>query len=93
MYKTNKNDSVNIVNAMVYQIAKDAGGMAAAVDGSVDKTIITGGMANSELLIGLLMKKISFIAPIEIYPGEDEMMALAEGVSRVLKKEENINRY
>lgn len=77
-----------IYEAMAYQIAKETGAMAAALDGKVDAVLFTGGMAHSTRLIEQLRPKIEWIAPITVYPGEDEMRALAEGVFRVLAGEE-----
>ncbi len=74
--------------AMIYQIAKEAGALAAALSGKVDAVLLTGGMAYSERLLQRLRSYIEWIAPIAVYPGEDEMQALAEGVFRVLHGEE-----
>ncbi len=92
-FKKNDNKVVEVVKAMVYQIAKDAGSMATVVNGVVDKILITGGMAYADFLVKMLTEKIKFIASIEIYPGEDEMKALAEGVARILKNEEKVMEY
>jgi butyrate kinase len=77
-----------IFDAMVYQVAKEIGAMAAALNGRVDAILLTGGMARSERLIGDLRAAIKWIAPVVIYPGEDELQALAEGALRVLRGEE-----
>ena len=77
-----------IFDAMVYQVAKEIGGMAAALDGRVDAILLTGGMARSEKLIGQLRASIEWIAAVIVYPGEDELQALAEGALRVLRGEE-----
>jgi butyrate kinase len=74
--------------AMAYQIAKDAGAMAAALEGRVDAILLTGGMAYSERLGPQLRRYLQWIAPIQLYPGEDELQALAEGIFRVLNGEE-----
>ncbi len=79
-------------NAMVYQIAKEAGAMAAVLEGKVDALLLTGGMAHSERLIARLRDSLEWIAPITVYPGEDELQALAEGVFRVLDGEEKAKR-
>jgi butyrate kinase len=79
-------------DAMVYQIAKDAGAMATVLEGNVDALVLTGGMAHSERLIGRLRASLEWIAPITVYPGEDELQALAEGVFRVLDGEEKAKR-
>lgn len=82
-----------IYRAMAYQIAKDIGAMSVVLKGRVDGVVMTGGLAYSEMLIGWIREWIDFIAPVFIYPGEDEMAALAEGGLRVLRKEELVKKY
>jgi butyrate kinase len=77
-----------IFDAMAYQIAKDIGAMATVLNGRLDAILLTGGMAHSQKLIDALRPAIQWISPIAVYPGEDELQALAEGVLRVLRKEE-----
>ncbi len=77
-----------IVLAMAYQIAKEAGALATVVAGKVDAILITGGIAYNQYFVDLLKEKLKFIAPIFVYPGEEELQALSEGVLRVLKGEE-----
>jgi butyrate kinase len=77
---------------MIYQIAKEAGAMAAVLQGRVDAVVLTGGMAYSERLVSGLREYIEWIAPFAVYPGEDELRALAEGVFRVLDGEERAKR-
>ncbi|MGO9438066.1 MAG: butyrate kinase [Terracidiphilus sp.] len=79
-------------DAMVYQIAKETGAMATVLQGAVDAVLLTGGMAHSERLVQKLRGYIEWIAPIAVYPGEDELQALAEGVFRVLDGEETAKR-
>ena len=81
-----------VYEAMIYQVAKETGAMAAVLEGRVDAVLLTGGMAHSERLISRLRKYIEWIAPITVYPGEDELQALAEGVFRVLNGEEQARR-
>ncbi len=81
-----------VFEAMVYQIAKETGAMAAVLEGAVDAVLLTGGMAYSERLVQKLRGYIHWIAPIAVYPGEDELQALAEGVFRVLDGEETAKR-
>jgi len=73
---------------MVYQIAKEAGAMAAVLEGKVDAVLLTGGMAYSKRVVERLRGYLEWIAPMRVYPGEDELQALAEGVFRVLDGEE-----
>jgi butyrate kinase len=80
--------AARIFDAMVYQVVKEIGGMAAALNGRVDAIVLTGGLARSEKLIAQLRAAIEWIAPVAVYPGEDELHALAEGALRVLRAEE-----
>jgi butyrate kinase len=82
-----------VYQAMVYQIAKETAAMAAVLDGKVDCVVITGGMAYSKHLIRDLKAKIRFLGPVLVFPGDNEMEALALGCLRVLKKEEKERVY
>jgi butyrate kinase len=77
-----------VFEAMVYQIAKEVGAMATVLLGRVDAVLITGGMAHSARLVSAIRNSVEWIAPVSIYPGENELQALAEGVLRVLRGEE-----
>jgi butyrate kinase len=77
-----------VYDAMIYQVAKETGAMAAVLEGRVDALLLTGGMAHSERLVGKLRRYIEWIAPIRVYAGEDELQAIAEGVFRVLSGED-----
>jgi butyrate kinase len=85
-------EAARIFEAMVYQIGKEAGAMAVALKGKVDAVLLTGGMAHSNKVVTLLRDALDWIAPIRIYPGEDELQALAEGVFRVLNGEEQAKK-
>ncbi|MCJ7508405.1 MAG: butyrate kinase [candidate division Zixibacteria bacterium] len=82
-----------IYEAMVYQIAKEIGAMATTLLGKVDSIVITGGIANSKKLVNSIKERVKFIAPVMVFPGEDEMEALTLGVLRVLNKEEEAKEY
>jgi butyrate kinase len=77
-----------VYDAMIYKTAKEAGAMAAVLEGRVDALVLTGGMAHSARLVSRLRAYIEWIAPVTAYPGEDELLALAEGVFRVLDGED-----
>jgi butyrate kinase len=77
-----------VCEAMVYQIAKEAGAMAAVLRGKVDAVLLTGGMAHSKRIVSRLSEYLEWIAPIQVYPGEDELQSLADGAFRVLSGEE-----
>ena len=85
-------EAATIFDAMVYQIAKEAGAMAVVLKGKVDAVLLTGGIAHSERVVRLLCDYLGWIAPITVYPGENELQALAEGVFRVLSGEEQAMR-
>ena len=82
-----------LYKAMAYQIAKDIGAMAAVLKGKVDATVLTGGLANSGKLIRWVKERVCYIAPVYLCPGENEMLALAMGGLRALRKEEAIRKY
>ena len=85
--------ALEVFNAMCYQISKDIGACATVLSGKVDSIIITGGVANDKRLVEYISKRVGFIAPIEVYPGEEEMKPLAFGVLRVLNGEEKAREY
>jgi butyrate kinase len=72
---------------MAYQIAKEIGAMATVLAGNVDAIVLTGGLASSAQLVEWISKRVQFIAPIKVYPGEDELRSLALGALRVLREE------
>jgi butyrate kinase len=74
-------------------VSKDIGAAAAVLKGKVDAIILTGGMAYGKPMVNLIKENVSFIAPVIVYPGEDEMLALAQGALRVLKGEEEAKEY
>jgi len=82
-----------IHDAMGYQVSKDIGAAAAVLNGKVEAIILTGGMAYGKPMVDVISEKVAFIAPIVVYPGEDEMLALAQGVIRVLNGDEKIKEY
>ena len=82
-----------VYQAMAYQIAKDIGAMRVALKGPADGIVLTGGLAHSEMLTGWIREWVDGLAPVFIYPGEDEMTAMAEGALRVLLGEEQVLRY
>lgn len=82
-----------IYRAMAYQVAKEVGRAAVALRGEVDRVVLTGGLAHSKELTGWILELTDWIAPVAVYPGEDEMQALAEGALRVLRGEEQACEY
>jgi len=82
-----------VYNAMAYQVSKAIGSCGAVLKGNVDAVLITGGIAYDANFVQLISDRISYLAPVKVYPGEDEMKALAEGALRVLKGEEELKVY
>lgn len=82
-----------VLDAMLYQVRKEVGAMAAVLEGRVDAVLLTGGMARSERVAGDLTTGLGWIAQVRVYPGEDELRALAEGAYRVLAGEESARAY
>ena len=82
-----------VVNAFIYQISKNIGSMAAVLEGKVDAIILTGGIAYEKYITGGIAEHTDWIAPVTVYPGEDELLALAQGALRVLKGEEKAKEY
>lgn len=82
-----------VFHAMAYQIAKEIGAMATVLKGKVDRIVLTGGLAYDPYLVEWIKEMVSFIAPMEIVPGENEMLALAQGALRVINGEEKAKVY
>ena len=82
-----------VYDAMIYQIGKCAGSMAAVLEGDVDGIIFTGGISHDGYLVEKLTGMLRFIAPVTVMAGEFEMEALASGALRVLNREETAKEY
>ncbi len=82
-----------IQDAMVYQVAKDIGAMSTVLKGEVDAILLTGGIAYGKPFVKALTERIAHIAPIQVYPGEDEMWALAQNGLMVANREVEVKIY
>ena len=82
-----------IMDAFIYQVCKDIGAQATVLKGKVDQIIITGGIAYNDRITSAMKERIGFIAPVTVYPGEDELLALAQGAIRVMNGEEKAKVY
>lgn len=82
-----------IFRAMAYQISKYICAMAASLSGRIDGVILTGGLAYSEILTGWIIERVHFLGRVCIYPGENEMLALAEGGLRAITGDETVRKY
>ena len=80
-------------NAMLYQLSKCIGAMAAVLGGKVDGILLGGGMVHNKELVNYLTETCGWIAPVTAYPGEFEMEAMAAGAIRVLNGEEELKTY
>lgn len=82
-----------IYYAMAYQVGKEIGACATVLKGKVDGILITGGIAYDKDFTSWIEERVGFIAPVTVYPGEDELTALAQGGLRVLRGEEEAKIY
>jgi len=76
-----------IYSAMAYQVSKEIGAMTAVLEGDVDGILITGGIAHDRWFVEQIVKRVERFGPVHVYPGEDEMKALAMNALRVLRGE------
>ncbi|MBN2166782.1 MAG: butyrate kinase [Marinilabiliaceae bacterium] len=84
----NGNEKAQLVlDAMAYQTAKSIGACATVLKGVIDGILITGGIANNKKITEYIIDMVDFIAPVIVYPGEDEMQAMAENALAVLEGE------
>ena len=86
-------EAKELFSAFIYQVGKDIGAMATVLEGKVDQIVLTGGIAYSPVVTEAIKKRAGWIAGITIYPGEDELLALAQGAIRVLSGEEEAKTY
>lgn len=82
-----------VYEAMAYQIAKAIGEMSVVLEGKIDRIIITGGVAFDKVFVSWITRRVSFIAPIEVYPGEEELPPLANAGLRILRGTEKAKEY
>jgi butyrate kinase len=82
-----------LLEALGYQVGKSVGALAAALEGRVDAVLLTGGLAHLAEVVEPVRARVAFVAPVRVWPGEDELQALAEGALRVLTGEETAYRY
>ena len=82
-----------IFDAFIYQICKAIGEMSTVLNGKVNQIILTGGIAYSPIVVNAIKEKVQWISDLTIYPGDDELLALAQGAIRVLNGEEEAREY
>jgi butyrate kinase len=93
MVKNGDEKAKLIYDAMAYQVAKEIGSASAVLAGRVDAIVLTGSLAYGNRLVKSIIEQINWIADVIVYPGEDELLALAEGALRVLRNEEKVKDY
>ena len=82
-----------VLNAMIYQIAKSVGAASVVLYGKIDAILFTGGIAHNDYVVSRLRERVSFLAPVFVYPGEDELEALALNALGVLRGELPVQEY
>ncbi|MCR5419815.1 MAG: butyrate kinase [Lachnospiraceae bacterium] len=85
--------AAEVRDAFIQQIAKNIGAMATVLEGKVDQIIVTGGIAYDKYVVEGLKKRTGWIAPFTVYPGEDELLALAQGGLAVINGDEEAMKY
>jgi butyrate kinase len=85
--------AATVFDAMALQTAKEIAALAAVLDGKVSCVFITGGLANAVKLVDSIVRRVSFIAPVHVLPGEDELTAMNEGALRILRCQEAPGEY
>lgn len=83
----------SIYYAMAYQISKEIGAISTVLMGEVDAILLTGGIAYDGLFVDWIKEMVSYISEVYVFPGEDELTALAEGGLRILRGEEEAKVY
>lgn len=82
-----------VFQALAYQVSKAIGSLATVVAGKVNRIVLTGGLAHSSYLADFIENSTEFIAPLIVVAGEHEMVALSNGIYRVLTGQEKINQF
>jgi len=73
-----------LIHTLCYQIAKSISGLAAFTNGRLDGVVLTGGLAFSQRVVKEISERVSFLGPVLVFPGENELEALAMGAREVL---------
>lgn len=83
----------DVIDALCYQVGKEIGAMSIALRKRPEVIILTGGMSNSSYVVSAIKERVSFLAPVKVYPGSDEMEALSYAVLRAKNGEDTIKTY
>jgi butyrate kinase len=84
---------LEVLNALCYQTAKEICSLAAVVEGRIDAVVLTGGLSYSERVVREISRRVDFLAPVLVYPGENEMEALASAAVEVLENRTEVREY
>jgi butyrate kinase len=84
---------LEVVQAMCYQVAKEICSLAAVAAGRIDAVVLTGGLAQDQRVVGEIRHRVSFLGPVLVFPGENEMEALAVSAAEALEGREPIRDY
>ena len=82
-----------VLDAMIYSISRWLSSLAPSTNGHVDAIILTGAIAKSQYVTDGLKQRLTYLAPVFVYPGEDELTALAMNVLRAMRGEQEIKVY
>ena len=93
VFEDHNEEATLAFDAFIHQVCKDIGAMATVLEGKIDQIILTGGIAYGQEVVDAITARTGFLAGITVYPGEDELLALAQGVLRVLNGEEQVMEY
>jgi butyrate kinase len=84
---------LEVIQALSYQIAKEICALGAVVCGEVDAVVLTGGIAHYDRVVNDISRRVSYLAPVMVFPGENELQALAAAVVEVLEGREQVQEY
>jgi butyrate kinase len=84
---------LEVIQAMCYQVAKEICSLAAVVGGRIDAVVLTGGLARDRRIVEEIRRRVSFLGPFLVFPGENEMQALAFAAIEVLQGRETVQEY
>jgi butyrate kinase len=82
-----------VFDAMIYQTARYLGSLAPVNCGKIDAILLTGAIAHSKYVTDELRRRLEYLAPVFVYPGEDELTALAHNAYRAMTGQQEIKEY
>ncbi len=82
-----------VLDAMCYQVAKAIAAQGAPLFGNVDAILLTGGIAHSQYVVPRIIERVKYLAPVRVYPGEDELKALANNALDALNGDQPVRSY